>query len=158
MDTSTDYHAACCRSASHRGVGLQRSAVAKPLDDPLAVVELDETGDRLAQLVDGAVAPRPQALLLEGLDPALGAPVSLRLTGIGRGESDRPSQASEPVKCALWYWLPQSWRTSRPRATSVASTPNRSRTGVIDRLQGGMECQTASADVSESARSHPYAP
>lgn len=38
------------------------------------------------------------------------------------GESPMPSQASDPVKCAERYCDPQSWRTSRPRATSGAGS------------------------------------
>jgi hypothetical protein len=51
------------------------------LDEPLGVVGLDEAGHRLAEVVDVVVEPSPQALLLEGLDPALGAAVALGLTG-----------------------------------------------------------------------------
>jgi hypothetical protein len=55
--------------------------VAEAFDQPLTVVELNEGGDGLAQLVDVLVGAGPQALLLEGLDPSLGAAVALRLSG-----------------------------------------------------------------------------
>ncbi len=69
-----------------------------------------------------------------------------------------PSQASEPVKCAERY-------RGRPVVADLDAAGDVGgqhtkpvQHGVIDRLRGGMECQTDSADVSESARSHPYAP
>jgi hypothetical protein len=64
-------------------------AVAVSADQPLGVVGLDELGldepgDGLAELVDGVVQLRPQALFLEGADPALGgAAVGLRLAQEG---------------------------------------------------------------------------
>ena len=48
-------------------------------DQPLGVVGVDEAGHGLAELADGVVQLRPQALLLEGADPALSAAVGLRL-------------------------------------------------------------------------------
>ena len=54
--------------------------MAVPLDEPLGGVALDEAGHGLAQLVDGVVQGGPQALIFEGADPSLGAPVGLRLT------------------------------------------------------------------------------
>jgi hypothetical protein len=38
--------------------------VAESLDEPLGVAELDEGSDGLAEIVDVAVSPGPQALLL----------------------------------------------------------------------------------------------
>ena len=54
--------------------------MAEPCDQPLGVIGINEPGDGLAELVDGVVQLRPQALLFEGADPALGAAVGLRLT------------------------------------------------------------------------------
>ena len=81
-----------------------------PLDQPRVVVAVDEAADGLAQLVDGVVQLRPQALLLEGADPALGAAVGLRLTQERRVVGDA-SQAIEPRKWPERYWGPQSWRS-----------------------------------------------
>src|SRR3712207_3626638 len=60
-------------------VGLAWCSVAEAFDEPLGVVGVDELGDGLAQIVDVAVGPGPQALFLERLDPALGAAVAFRL-------------------------------------------------------------------------------
>ena len=97
------------------------------LDEPGAVVALDEAGHGLAELLDGVVQLDPQALLLEGADPAFGAAVGLGLAQ-NAGLSLMPSQASEPVKWAERYCGPQSWRSARPRAMSASSRPQRSMT------------------------------
>lgn len=76
-------------------VGLSRCAVTEAFDQPVGVVELDERGDGLPEFIDVAVDPGPQALLLEGLDPSLGAAVALGLAGVGRGVGDaEPGQVS----------------------------------------------------------------
>ena len=54
--------------------------MAVALDEPGAVVAVDEAGHGLAELIHGVVELDPQALVLEGADPALGAAVGLRLT------------------------------------------------------------------------------
>jgi len=61
-------------------IGLLRGLVAVALDEPGAVVAVDEAGHGLAELIHGVVELDPQALVLEGADPALGAAVGLRLT------------------------------------------------------------------------------
>jgi hypothetical protein len=95
------------------------------LDQPLAVVDGHERGHGLAEFVDGAVQLRPQALLLEGADPTLGAPP---VSGSPRkaASSAMPSQAIEPRKWAERYCGPQSCRNARPRATSGPRAPQRS--------------------------------
>jgi hypothetical protein len=65
-------------------VGLPRGAVTVTLDQPLGVVALDELRDRLGQLVEARVELRPDALLLQGADEALGAAVARRLADVGR--------------------------------------------------------------------------
>ena len=101
--------------------------MAVSLDQPRAVVAVDEASDGLAQLVDGVVQLDPQALLFEGTDPALGAAVGLRLTQ-ERGIVGDPSQPIEPRKWAERYCGPQSWRSEIPRAMSAARPPKRSMT------------------------------
>jgi hypothetical protein len=54
--------------------------VAVALDEPGGVVAVDEAGHGLAQLIDGVVQPDPQALVLEGADPAFGPAACLWLT------------------------------------------------------------------------------
>ncbi len=49
------------------------------LDEPGAVVAVDEARHGLTQLVKGVVQLNPQALVFEGADPALGAAVGLGL-------------------------------------------------------------------------------
>src|SRR4249919_1537371 len=58
--------------------------VALSFDQPLGVLELDEVGDSLAEVVEVVVEPGPEALLLEGLDPAFGAAIGLGFTDVGR--------------------------------------------------------------------------
>jgi hypothetical protein len=94
-----------------------------PLDEPGAVVALDEAGHGLAELLDGVVQLDPQALLLEGADPAFGAAVGLGFTQERRVVADA-SQAREPGKWAERYWGPQSCRSARPRATSASRRPS----------------------------------
>jgi len=96
-------------------------------DQPRGVVAVDEAGDGLAQLVDGVVQLRPQALLLEGTDPALGAAVGLRLTEEGGVVADpQPADRAEEVGRAVLG--SQSWRSATPRATSAPRPPKRSMT------------------------------
>ena len=71
--------------------------MAVTLDEPGAVVAIDEASHGLAQLVDGVVQLNPQALVLEGADPAFGATVRLGLAEECGIVADA-SQASEPVK------------------------------------------------------------
>jgi hypothetical protein len=67
--------------------------VAVALNEPGAVVAVDEAADGLAQLIHGVVELNPQALLLEGADPAFGAAVGLRLTQERRVVADaQPGQ------------------------------------------------------------------
>src|SRR5215213_11629933 len=55
-----------CRRGHLGGlVGLLWGAVAVSADQPLAVVGVDEAGHGLAELADGVVQLRPQALRLE---------------------------------------------------------------------------------------------
>jgi hypothetical protein len=54
--------------------------VAVALDEPGAVVAVDEAGHGLAQFIDGVVQGGPQALVFEGADPALSTAVGLGLT------------------------------------------------------------------------------
>ena len=101
--------------------------VAVPLDQPGVVVAVDEAADGLAQLVHGVVQLSPQALLLEGADPALSAAVGLGLAKEGGVIAD-PQPPDRPEEMAERYWGPQSCRNDRPRATSASSRPQRSMT------------------------------
>jgi hypothetical protein len=58
------------------------------LDAPGAIVALDEAGRGLAELIDGVIQGGPQALLLEGADPALGTAACLRLAQERRAVGD----------------------------------------------------------------------
>jgi hypothetical protein len=69
-------------------IGLLRGLVAVALDKPGAVVALDEAGHGLAELLHGVVQLDPQALLLEGADPAFGAAVGLGLAQERRAVAD----------------------------------------------------------------------
>jgi hypothetical protein len=76
--------------------------VAEPADQPLGVVGLHEAGHGLAQLVDGVVQLSPEALLLEGADPALGVAVGLRLAQERGVVSDaQPGDRAEEVGRAV---------------------------------------------------------
>jgi len=73
-----------------------------PLDEPGAVVALDEAGHGLAELLDGVVQLDPQALLLEGADPAFGAAVGLGFTQERRVVADaEPGQGAGEVGRAV---------------------------------------------------------
>jgi hypothetical protein len=100
---------------------------AVPLDEPGAVVAVDEAGHGLAEFFHGVVQLDPQVLFLEGADPALGAAVGRRLAQERRVVADaQPGQ-----RAGEWterYWAPQSCRSWRPRAMSASSRPKRSMT------------------------------
>jgi hypothetical protein len=73
------------------------------LDQPRGVVAVDEAADGLAQLLDGVVQLDPQALLLEGADPAFGAAVGFRLAqerGIV-GDAEPADRAQEVARAVL---------------------------------------------------------
>jgi hypothetical protein len=98
-----------------------------PLDEPGAVVAVDEAGHGLAELLYGVVQLDPQALLLEGADPAFGAAVGLGFTQERGVVADaQPGQGAG--EGAERYWGPQSCRSARPRATSASRRPQRSMT------------------------------
>jgi hypothetical protein len=115
-------------------MGRRRAQVAVPLDQPRGVVAVDEAADGLAQLVDGVVQLDPQALLLEGADPALGAAVGLRLAQeggvVGDAEpADRAQEVARAVRrspvvsqqkrtASQLAW----WSVARPRCASRART------------------------------------
>ena len=83
-------------------VGLAGGAVAEALEEPLLVVELDEGRDGVADLVDVAVRPCPEALFLEGLDPPFGAAVTFGLAGKGgRVLEPEPCQGAGEVRGAV---------------------------------------------------------
>ena len=101
--------------------------MAVPLDEPGAVVAVDESSHGLAELIDGVVQMDPQALVFEGADPALSAAACLRLTqergvvadaqpGQGAGEVGR-AVLRAPVVSEL-----------QARAISASSRPQRSTT------------------------------
>jgi hypothetical protein len=77
--------------------------VAEPSNQPLAVVGLDEAGHGLAEVVDGVVQLGPQALLLEGADPAFGAAACLRLAQEGGvvGDAQPADRAQEVGRAVL---------------------------------------------------------
>ena len=87
-------------------VGLLWSSVAVALDEPGAVVAVDEAGHGLAELIDSVVQLDPQALVFEGADPALSAAVGLRLTQ-ERGAVSNPEPGQRAGKGAERYWGPQ---------------------------------------------------
>jgi hypothetical protein len=98
-----------------------------PLDEPGGVVALDEAGHGLAELLHGVVQLNPQALVLQGADPAFGAAVGLGFTQERRVIADpQPGQGSSEVRRTVLR--PQSWRSARPRATSGSRRPQRSMT------------------------------
>ena len=74
---SLNYHAVnlSCRFVER----LSSCAVARAFDEPLVVVGLDESGDRLPKVVDFIITlePCPQALLFQGADEALSHAVAL---------------------------------------------------------------------------------
>ena len=109
--------------------------MAVTLDQPGAVVAVDEAGHGLAQRIDGVVQLAPQALVFEGADPALSAAM---VSGSSRnaGLSAIPSQASEPVKWAERYCGPS--RAEVQATGDVALQPSEAVDDrVIDRLEGG---------------------
>lgn len=73
------------------------------LDEPLGVVSGDEAGHGLAEVVDVVVQPGPEALLLEGLDPVLGATVALGLADMGGvvGDAQSAQRAEEVGRAVL---------------------------------------------------------
>jgi hypothetical protein len=95
--------------------------VAVPLDEPLGVVELDEVGDGVAEVVEVVVEPGPQALFFEGLDPSFGAAVGLGFAEVGGVVGD-----AEPAQRALEVDRPVL--ASPVVAMSGASSPQRSTT------------------------------
>jgi hypothetical protein len=83
--------------------------VAEPIEQPLGVVGINEPGDGLAQLIDGVAQLRPQALLLEGADPALGAAV---------GQPD-PSHRMLVIK-AISTWSSTTWADGTEKVSSAS--------------------------------------
>jgi hypothetical protein len=80
------------------------------LDQPRVVVAVDEAGHGLTELLHGVVQLDPQALVLEGPDPAFGAAVGLRLTQERRIVADaQPRQGAGEVRRAVLR--PQSCRS-----------------------------------------------
>jgi hypothetical protein len=72
------------------------------LDQPGAVVSVDEAGHGLAQLVDGVVQLGPQALVVEGPDPPLGTAVGFGLAEERRVVADaQPADRAEEVGRAI---------------------------------------------------------
>jgi hypothetical protein len=95
------------------------------LDEPCGVVAVDEAGHGLAELVDALVQLDPQALVLEGADPALGAAVGLRLTEERRAVGDpKPRQRAGEVGRAVLR--PPVVAQLQAAATSGPSWPQRS--------------------------------
>ena len=70
--------------------------MAEPADQPLGVAG-GNAGDGLAELVHGVAQFRPQALLLQGADPAFGAAIGFGLTQ-KRGIVSDAQPAIEPRK------------------------------------------------------------
>jgi len=62
---------------------LRGRSVADALDDPVVVEALRKVAQRLVELSDGAEAPRPGELLLQGADEAIEAAIVLGLAGEG---------------------------------------------------------------------------
>ena len=114
--------------------------VAVALDQPGAVVVLDEAGHGLAELVDGVVQLGPQALLVEGADPPLGATIGLRLAqegGVG-GDAEPGDRARQ---CPERYCGPRSGRNDSHEPHRRPADP-----AVDDRLIDGLEGGEAVAD------------
>src|SRR6266545_4720154 len=105
-----------------------------PLDEPLRVVELDERTDPLCELLGRLPGPGPDALLLEGADEPLGAPVAGWLAHVGRGIGDaEPPQRPGEVRARV---LGSPVVTERDASCDVGSqftepVPDR----VVDRLE-----------------------
>jgi hypothetical protein len=59
---------------------LGRRSVAIPLQNPLGIIQVFESQQRLSPLLDGVEGSHPQQVFLEQVDEALGATVSLRFT------------------------------------------------------------------------------
>jgi hypothetical protein len=73
------------------------------VDEPGAVAAVDEAGHGLAELFQSVIQLDPQALVLEGADPALSAAVGLRLTQERRAVGDpQPGQRAGEVGRAIW--------------------------------------------------------
>ena len=78
---------------------LRGRSVADPPDDPVVVEALREVAQCLVELPDGAEAPQPEELLLQGADEALDAAVALGLAdeGWAGGDPDGPELVLEGV-------------------------------------------------------------
>ncbi len=67
---------------------LGGGSVADPPDDPVLIEAVPEFAQCGVQLCNGAEAPQPKQLLLQGADEALDAPVALGLADEGRARLD----------------------------------------------------------------------
>jgi hypothetical protein len=121
--------------------------VAVALDEPGAVVAVDEAGHGLAELVEGVVQLDPQTLAFEGADPAFGAAVGLRLAEERRAVSD-PEPRQRAGEVAERYCGPQSW-SSVMIASSGRATPRR-RSHELAAPRGEMVPDSASQVGGES--------
>jgi hypothetical protein len=123
-------------------------------DQPLGVVGVDEAGHGLAELVDSVVQLRPQALLLQGADPAFGAAVGLRLAQEGGvvGDPQPGDRAQEVARAVLGSpVVAQRQATSHVRIQPAPAVDDR----VIDRLRGSEPSPTL-ATCAHASGEHPH--
>jgi hypothetical protein len=124
--------------------------MAEPANQPLGVVGVNEAGDGLAQLVQSVVQLGPQALLLEGADPPLGAAVGLRLAQERGVVGDaQPGDRAEEVPGAVLGSpvVAQAKPTGHVRAEGAPPVDD----GVVDRLQGSEPVPTLATWAQASA-------
>jgi hypothetical protein len=131
-------------------VGLLGCAVAVALNEPGAVVAVDEASHGLAELLDGIVQLNPQALVLEGADPALGAAVGLRLTQERGtvGDPEPGQRAGEMGRAVLRPPVMAQLQTAGDVRAELAPAVN---DGVIDRLEGAKRSPTLATCAQASA-------
>jgi hypothetical protein len=96
------------------------------LSQPLAVVAVLEGLERCPQLDDAGEAADPEELLLERANESFRDPVPFRLADVGGAARD--AEEGELVlvvvrgelAAMVVNWLPWSWRSASPAATSSA--------------------------------------
>ena len=120
------------------------------LDEPGAVVAVDEAGHGLAELFDGVVQLNPQALVLEGADPALSTAVGLRFSKERGIVADaQPGQrAGEVGRAILRPPVVAHLQAAGHVGVEAAPAVN---DGVIDRLQAANRSPTLATCTHASA-------
>src|SRR5215831_4541996 len=80
--SARDARSASCGGSPPLGPGLCRGPVGEPLDEPLAVVAIDELRDHSAGLLERLEAVEVEALLLQGPHEALDDTIALRFADV----------------------------------------------------------------------------